>query len=193
MLEEKEQKPSSRQYTLVERILCPLNFLFFAEIVRIDICFHSDSGYPNLRPISGDLVISHCKVSLRSELPESPSPLSNREVWYVPDRYDINKHQRQAYNPFGLPCWDEITYPSSPLTESNLSYKGVEPFYASSSESECFYKWFWKHGCKTRSALFEENPPWQLISSEYSVCVVGLRDISSPKQQQRNRDRCCIG
>ena len=34
---------------------------------------------------------------------------------------------------------------------------------------------------------------WQLGSIEYSVCVVGLCEVSSPKQQQRNRAgvRCC--
>lgn len=44
---------------------------------------------------------------------------------------------------------------------------------------------------KVRPANFEESPFWQLISSENSTCVVGLCEVSSPKQQQRNTTRCC--
>jgi hypothetical protein len=41
--------------------------------------------------------------------------------------------------------------------------------------------------------LKTSNPPRQLTSFGQTVCVTGLRESPSPKQQQRNGHRCCKG
>jgi hypothetical protein len=57
---------------------------------------------------------------------------------------------------------------------------------------EELWKVFWET-YEPQLFVSKDQLPWQLGLLEYAVCVVGLREISSPKQQQRDTTRCCKG
>jgi hypothetical protein len=61
------------------------------------------------------------------------------------------------------------------LPERRKSAEELLKIFRKLSRLTCFTYW--------------EQIPWQLELSEYCVCVVGLRAVSSPKQQQRHTNR----